>query len=275
VKIELTIDERKRTMTGSMTTTRGGALATSDANPYTAYGDKVGLRGTFLTFKNGEFLYGQEGASIPLGTRMVANMKGFRVGWRRWMDNKVMDDLTELLSDMIPQQPRSALGDMDSQMWERDLQGKARDPWQFTNILELVDEQGEIFIYSTGAKGGINALGRLCKQYGNLFKQKPGMAPILELGADFYMHTEYGKTWVPVFKITGWADEATLATEEPETAEAVEDDDIPFDQATAARDQAIAAQKAAQLQQTANAQSKVPTGTVGSGLAAGKKAPKF
>ena len=262
-------------MTGSMTATRGGALAAADANPYTAYGDKVGLKGTFLTFKNGEFLFGQEGASIPLGTRMVANMKGFRVGWRRWMDNKVMDDLTELLSDMIPQQPRSALGDMDNQMWERDNQGKARDPWQFTNILELVDDQGEIFIYSTASKGGINALGRLCKQYGNLFKQKPGMAPILELGADFYMHTEYGKTWVPVFKIDGWANEATLASEEPETAEAVEDDDIPFDQAAAARDQAIAAQKAAQLQQTANAQSKEQTGTTGAGLAAGKKVPRF
>ena len=31
-------------------------------------------------------------------------------------------------------------------------------------------------------------------------------AMIVELGGDFYMHQEYGKTHVPVFTIIGWAD---------------------------------------------------------------------
>jgi hypothetical protein len=108
------------------------------------------------------------------------------------------------------------------------------------------------------------------------------MVPVLELGSGFYMHDQYGKTYFPIFTIVDWADETTLELESksrPETAEAVLDDDIPFDQATAARDQAIAAQRAAQVQQAANAQTKAQTGTTGAppsaGLAAGRKVPRF
>ncbi len=70
------------------------------------------------------------------------------------------------------------------------------------------------------------------------------------------------------------ADESSLETEgEPETAEAVEDDDIPFDGAAAAA-QAIAAQVASQTQ------SKASTGTLAapapeSKPAGNKRTPRF
>lgn len=204
-----------------LTTMNGStAVATPGADPFSSYGAKVGLRGTFLTFKNGEYLAGQDAKEIGAGTRMAANMNGLRVGWRRWYGDQLTDDRTELLIEQRAAEPRNALGDDDPALWEKDKDGKPRDPWQLTNILELVDAEGETYIYATGAKGGIGAIGKLCKEYGKLYRQKPGQVPIVELGRDFYMHKEFGKTYFPVFSVVGWTDENALAIEEPAAAEA-------------------------------------------------------
>lgn len=203
-------------------TNLGTDLAIPGDDPFSAYGAKVGVQGLFLTFKNGEFLAGQDARVIPLGTRMAANMEGLRVGWRRWWDEQVTDDLTQLLTEQRVLQTRSSLGDNDPERWAKDNAGKPRDPWQLTNILELVDQQGERYIYSTGSRGGINAIGRLCKEYGKLHRQRPGQVPIITLGNDSYMHREFGKTYVPDFKIVSWANETALA------AEAGAFDEIPF-----------------------------------------------
>jgi hypothetical protein len=190
------------------------AIAPMGGDPYAAYGAKVGTQGQFLSFKNGEFLYGQNDTELPLGSRLAANMAGLRIGWRRWFDAKVTDDLTELLIDCPAVAQRTALGDNDSALWETDKDGKPRDPWQLTNVLELVNGEGEAFIYSTGSKGGIGAIGRLCKEYGKQYRQRPGMVPIIELGRDSYTHPEYGKTYFPVFTIVDWGDENALVIED-------------------------------------------------------------
>jgi hypothetical protein len=214
-------------MNSVATNVNGTALTTTGSDPYSAYGAKVGVQGLFLSFKNGEFLYGQSGDVLPLGTRLAANMGGLRVGWRRWYGEQVTDDRTELLVDSVPMEPRSALGDMDPALWETGTDGRKRDPWQLTNILELVDAAGQQYIYATGAKGGIGAIGRLCAAYGKEFRQRPGMVPIIELGADFYMHKEFGKTYFPTFTLVDWSDETVLEIDEPE-AQSVTDSKDPM-----------------------------------------------
>lgn len=184
--------------------------ATVGADPFSSYGAKVGTQGTFLTFKNGEYLAGQDAKEIPVGTKMAANMPGLRIGWRRWYGDQLTDDLTELLLEQAPMKRRDELGDSDPVMWEKDNSGKPRDPWQLTNVLEFVDGEGESYLYATGSKGGIGAIGRLCKEYGKLYRQRPGQVPVVELGRDFYMHKEFGKTYFPVFTIADWVDENSL-----------------------------------------------------------------
>lgn len=174
-------------------------------DPYTAYGSKVGTTGQYLSFKAGEFLSGQNAEELPIGSKLVANMPGLRMGWRRWFSGSVSDDLTELLSESPTLQKRSELGDMDQAKWEKDDRGESRDPWQLTNILELSDGQ-QTYIFSTGSKGGINAIGRLCRDYGKERRQRPGMLPIIELSRDSYMHPQYKKVYTPDFKIVGWTD---------------------------------------------------------------------
>lgn len=193
-----------------MSESYGTDVATIGGDPYASYGAKVGAQGTFLTFKAGEFLYGQEGKSLPLGTRLAANMQGLRIGWRRWWDDKITDDLTELLNDRPVIKQRNELGDTDSTLWKKDKEGRPFDPWQLTNVLEFVDTDGERYIYATGSRGGIGAVGKLCSVYGKAYRQRPGMVPIVELGNEFYMHASYGKTYVPVFNLVDWAPEDAL-----------------------------------------------------------------
>jgi hypothetical protein len=193
-------------------------------DPYAAYGAKVGTTGQYLTFKQGEFLAGQNADELKLGTKLVANMPGLRIGWRRWFAAQVTDDLTEPLISGPVTQRRESLGDNNQDLWERDDRGEPRDPWQLTNILEFSDGDGNVYIYSTGSKGGIGAIGRLCKEYGNERRQRPGMLPIITLGRDFYTHPRFGKTYFPVFTIVGWTDENN-----PSVDGDSEGDDIPFD----------------------------------------------
>jgi hypothetical protein len=188
------------------------AVATVDQNdPYLAYAAKtVTQEGQFLTFKTGEWLYGQDGAMLALGTRLACNMEGLKIGWRRWWNKEITDDLLELLSDQKPVPMRNSLGDPDPGMWEVGTDAKPRDPWVFTNQLQLIDAEGNLYLYSTNSKGGLNAIGQLCKAYGQERRQRPGMIPIVELQNDFYMHREYGKTYVPKFELVGWTEADTL-----------------------------------------------------------------
>ena len=198
----------------------GLPAAQAGTDPFSSYGAKVGQQGTFLTFKNGEFMFGQDGKELPLGTRLAANVAGLRLGWKRWFAGAVTDDFLELLIDQKPIAPRNTLGDMDSALWEIDTTTKQpRDPWQLTNELTLVDNEGETFIYATASKGGIGAIGRLCKAYGQQYRQRPGQVPIIELATDHYMHKEFGKTYFPVFNLVDWVDESEVGGGAAEVAE--------------------------------------------------------
>lgn len=175
-------------------------------DPYAQHGRQAGGEGQYLSFKNGEFLYGQNSEELPIGTQLVANMPGLRWGWRCWRDSQVVEDLTEPVAEMRPTERRSNLGDNDPAAWERDNTGKPRDPWALTYILELADQAGEKYLYSTTSKGGIGAVRRMCEEYAREYRQRPDEMPIIELGRDFYNHPQYGKTYFPVFTIVGWTD---------------------------------------------------------------------
>ena len=103
------------------------------------------------------------------------------------------------------------LGDEDEDLWERDSQGKPRDPWQFTNYLIMKDEgapgeEGHLYTLALNSRGGLNAIGDLCKKYGKEMRSKPDEWPVVTLGVDSYNHPnkEYGRIKVPVLTIQGW-----------------------------------------------------------------------
>lgn len=195
-------------------TNQSGAVAMQDGyDPFAAYGQEAASgSGAFLKFSKGEWLLGQNDDEIDLGRKLAANMGELSIGWIRWADGKPAERRMGLLAQGFKAEARDALGYTDQALWEKDDQGKAKDPWNFTNELPLADpETGEQMTFSASSKGGIGAIGNLCKAYGKEYRSQDGRVPVLELGRDSYKHPTYGKTYVPVLTISEWVDNASLA----------------------------------------------------------------
>jgi len=193
------------------------------ANPFTAYGEQASQKsivGKLLKFSKGDFLAGQDEDEVPAGTEFVANMDELLAGWIRWEENKPTDQIMGKVSDGYQPPRRNELGDTDKTQWEVDAQGKERDPWQFSNYLLLkgTGDDSELYTFTASSKGGLNALGDLCKAYGKALAQRPNEYPVISVGVSSYNHPnkEYGRIKVPTFTICGWASKSVFE-------EAVED----------------------------------------------------
>jgi len=214
----------------------GTALANPSQNPFTDYGNATtltGIVGKLLKFSKGDYTFGQDNEELPEGTRFVANMDELLTGWIRWEDNRPTDHVMGKVSESFQIPRRNTLGDNDPSAWEIDQNGKARDPWQLSNYL-LLKSQGmddaegdDLYTFTTSSKGGLNAIGLLCKKYGAVCRQKPNEYPIIEIGVGSYKHPnpEFGRIKFPTFEIVGWAPKAAFAGEVavlPETLPAEE-----------------------------------------------------
>lgn len=198
----------------SITKADNTSLSTGGANAFEAYGNAVSSRtivGQLLKFSKGEYLLGEKGEEVEEGTRLVANMDELMVGWIRWEDGKPTEHVMGRVAEGYEAPRRNTLGDDDEERWETDDQGRARDPWQFSNYLILKETDGdELFTFTTSSRGGLNAIGALCKAYGKAMRQHPDEYPVIELGVDSYKHSNksYGKIFVPELKIVGWVSKA-------------------------------------------------------------------
>jgi hypothetical protein len=187
---------------------QGTAVAVGGAyDPFAAYGQEAASGGTFLKFNKGDWVKGQNDTEVPAGTKVVANMNELSVGWIRWSDGKPAERRLGLLVQGYKAEPRDALGYTDQTLWETDNDGKPQDPWTFTNELPVaVLDDGETLTLSMSSKGGIGAIGSLCKAYSNGRKEHPGLVPVLSLDRDSYQHPVYKKVHVPVLSIVDWID---------------------------------------------------------------------
>ncbi len=221
--------ERQNTEVGSATT-----------NYFQSYGDQVSQKsivGSLLKFNKGDYLCGENEDQVDEGTRLVANMDELMVGWIRWMDKRPTDQIMGRVSEGYQPPKRNELGDDDKGAWEVDKDGRPQDPWSFSNYLILKgEEDDELYTFTTASRGGLNAIGELCKSYGKLMRQKPDEYPIIELGVSSYNHKEYGRIKNPTFKIVGWTDKAPfVALLEGQETETEEDQPAPEPSAPAAK----------------------------------------
>lgn len=212
-----------------LATRNGGAVAANQGNFFESYGEQVSQKsivGTLLKFSKGDFLAGEHNEDIPVGTKMVVNMDQLLVGWIRWANSKPTDQIMGLVKNGYQAPKRNTLGDHDEAEWEVDNNGKARDPWQFSNyvVMQDADVPGDagLYTFATSSRGGLNAVGELCKAYGKIGRMKPGEYPVVALKVGSYEHSDksYGRIKYPVFDIVGWAPATTFdGGEEEATAE--------------------------------------------------------
>jgi len=181
----------------------------TSANPWADYASESTSRGPIegklLRFtKHGDYKAGQDGEDLPEGTRLLVYMPGLKRGWVKWHEQKPVRHILGLVAEGYKAPPRSELGDMDETDWPV-LNGRPIDPWQNTRYLPMLDESGEVYTFVTASNGGIQAIDSLVEQYSKRWRMKPDEIPIIEIHATSYDHKQYGETFKPQFKVTGWA----------------------------------------------------------------------
>jgi hypothetical protein len=193
--------------------------ATATANFYQKYGQAAvnrGHVGDILRFnKFGEYRFGKYDEELPLGTVLAVYMATFCIGWTLWQGNRPLEEIMGPIGEGFVPPARSTLGHFDKTLWEAFEDGRAKDPWAYTNKVVLVDPRAVepvFYTFSTSSKGGIGALAVLSLQYGEHLRQKPDESPLIGLGRDSYTHSNrsYGEIRVPVFKPVGWTPTAKL-----------------------------------------------------------------
>jgi hypothetical protein len=67
-------------------------------------------------------------------------------------------------------------------------------------------ESDETYTFATSSRGGLDAIGELCKAYGKAIRQKPNQYPLIELDGNSYMHRDcsVGRVKFPILKVVGW-----------------------------------------------------------------------
>jgi len=174
--------------------------------------------------KDGRFAL-SESDHVPDGTRCIARVDLIQTGWVKWRENTVADRRMGAVADSFVPPARDALGDLEEGDWETQPDGSKRDPWQFQMVLPIMRlDTDETFNFTTGSKGGLNAVSKLIRTYGNRLARREGGLPIVELKADFYKHRVYGKIYFPQFVITSWTDD----DEKPQSVEKDLNDEVPF-----------------------------------------------
>lgn len=183
-----------------------------EKNVYEAYGEaarQTSITGKLLRFnKFGEFTAGRDKEPVPYGTKLIAIMPSIMIGWMKWSDEGAPDARMGLLEDNYAPPGRSELGDNDQSLWPRDDRGSIRDPWQRANTMIMVAEKDfdQQYTFSTTSKGGRDAVGDLCKDYGRHRRLRPNELPVVRLDSGSYRHPNrsFGEIRTPVFQITSW-----------------------------------------------------------------------
>lgn len=169
------------------------------------------LRGTLLKFSDWNWSRGKEAQPLQRGTRLVALATA--AAWVRWKDGKPVEARVREPGKKLAE--RDELGDADEALWEKSPDGRARDPWQNTRLVYLVDPNtAEAFTFSTSSFGGREAVINLGDQVARMRMAHPNITPVVSLEAA-PMITRFGKKSKPVFRIVDWKAAGSGVREEP------------------------------------------------------------
>jgi hypothetical protein len=162
--------------------------------------------GEMLKFNKGDYLVGKDGASLALGTNLVAVMPTLEIYWQKWWGAKPVAERP--IRGGRPY--RDELGDTDPELWETDpVTAQRREPWQKTAELVLVDPSNDaVYTFTTSSTGGRDALGMLARAFDKARAQHPDSLPVIELGSGSYLHSNrsIGRVKVPELKVVDYVD---------------------------------------------------------------------
>ena len=226
--------KRQREEHGAIVPAAKAPAVTNGASPISAYLAEygVGMSGTILKFsKDGQYVRTIDDEAVPEGTELVCVYDQVQGGWIKFNGKGEQPDrrMGPIFDGFMPPK-REELGDLDQEMWERDLSGKPADPWQHQMLLPLQNpETGELFIFGTTSVTGRRAIGNLLAQCERLSRKEPDKYPVIKLSIGGFQHRDERVGWVktPVFPIVGRAPRGNVSAATTAIADDL-NDEVPF-----------------------------------------------
>jgi hypothetical protein len=152
-----------------------------------------------LDVDNGKWQAGKKDAN---GRRLGADVLDAMGGFQKFK-NKIPTLAIVRIADGIAPPKRDELDERDENRWSDN-----RDPWQAVSILPVFDpETHELFIFSSTAQGGRDAIAYLIEAYADNCTAHPEEAdklPLVELHSDHYTNKHGRVIHKPVFDIVDW-----------------------------------------------------------------------
>lgn len=169
---------------------------------------KINIVGTVLNFRDDAGYYVCPDASlrgfslIESYPSFIVDMSTLSVGWQKIIhprSDKLLDgkDFDGSHMGLVVE------GFMPLRKKELD----DSDKWQFINMVMMRRPQirtDAAFTFITNSRGGFNAIGSLCKVYGQKIRKDENALPIVVLDSDKYVNEHGNEIIVPVFDIYGW-----------------------------------------------------------------------
>lgn len=162
----------------------------------------------FLT--DGEWVFGQEDNVLKEGTELLVNVLSIKQGYTCWTNRAVGEGKNEKLGEEMFNLGQPIPSKLELPRMEDSKSGKACE-WkdQMSVEMKILDgkHKGTQVLYTASSVGGLNTLrGIMDAILARMDEGTESVFPCVSLGSDSYKHNKYGKTYVPVLDISGWAD---------------------------------------------------------------------
>lgn len=160
--------------------------------------------------KDGQWVVGSEDTVLKSGTEVIANPLSFQSGYSCWTNRAPGQGKNELMGEEMwginsVKPPASSLPVHHDP--------RTQDLCQWKDLmsvdLKVLDGAlaGQQILYKASSVGGTRVLSALLDAI--MAKIDTGseyVFPILSVQSDSYQHNSYGRTYVPVLEVVGWAD---------------------------------------------------------------------
>jgi hypothetical protein len=147
----------------------------------------------------GEYVVGED--AIAFGTRFRVKLQQHKIGWKRWKNNAPTENVMGYLHQGFLAPDRNSLGHLDETVWELGQNREPRDPFQQSDEVPFVADDGQEYLFATGTFGGRRALVQLEKAF-----KVDGMRrdPVVELGSERSRTSKGAIYHRPIFHVVGW-----------------------------------------------------------------------
>lgn len=197
------ITKTKTTALGALSALKTGLQNVRTRLPETAGSPYLRL------LKDGAWVFGQEDNAVPNGTEAIVNPISIRHGYSCWTNRQPGEGKNEMLGEiMVPvSQTVPAPHELDA---KSDPQTGRSVPWKDQVALDVKfiggKHKGTQVTWKTSSVGGLNAARAVMDAIiARLDQDTEFVCPIVAIKSDSYKHNTYGKTYVPVLEVVGWA----------------------------------------------------------------------